>query len=130
MASVYVSGPVIRGGEPLPFWVQATYEQAYQRIGSLHAEALMPQSERRLETMDPQNFRSEIEDRISSADAAIIVFTGQDVSAGIEAAMASFQGKKVLIVSDKLERVPRLLRGLPNVITQWSSPTKNQYQVP
>jgi hypothetical protein len=66
--------------------------------------------------MAPEVFYSEIERRISSADTAIVVFTGEDVSAGIEATMASLKGKKVMIVSDELAHVPRLLRGLPNLV--------------
>jgi nucleoside 2-deoxyribosyltransferase len=116
MASVYVAGPVVRGGEELPRWVEATYEQAYQVIGLFHAEAVMPHSERQLENMAPEVFYSEIERRISSADTAIVIFTGEDVSAGIEATMASLKGKKVMIVSDKLAHVPRLLGALPNLV--------------
>ena len=118
MASVYIGGPVTRRPRSkVPSWVSAVYQEAYRHTGELHAEVIMPEYDSRLDARAPHKFFEEIDNRISTSNVAIVIFGSGDVSAGIEAALASFRGKKVLIVAEKLEAVPRLLLGMPNVGT-------------
>lgn len=117
MASVYIGGPVTgRPRSKIPSWASATYQEVYRHIGELHAEAIMPEYDFRLDTNAPDLFYEEIDGRISTSNVAIIIFGSGDVSAGVEAVVASFRNKKVLIVAKKVEDVPRLLRGMPNVV--------------
>ena len=79
----------------------------------LNSEATLPYSELELEKAEPAAFFEVVQERVGRSDIVVTVFTGGDVSAGVEAGLAAMLGKKQLIVTDDPRRLPRLLRGLP-----------------
>jgi hypothetical protein len=119
MANIYVSGPVIRpDAVPDPAaqeWVRDVYRSVGESAQGLRMEAAYPTSETELEKANPRKFYNLIRARILPVNAAVVVFTGGDVSSGIEAAIASSMEKPILLVSNTPHRVPRLLAGLPYV---------------
>lgn len=115
MADIYVAGPVIRPGAALPPWVQAAYAAVRQAAQAAHADVIFPEREDSLERAEPRAFYDSISGRISGAEIAVVIFTGPDVSGGIEATMAANLDKPIAIVAADLQIVPRLLAGLPTV---------------
>lgn len=115
MADIYVAGPVIRPGSALPPWVQAAYNAVTQAADAARVDVSFPVREDSLERAEPRAFYDSIKDRISDATIAVVIFTGPDVSGGIEATMAASLNKPIAIVASNLQTVPRLLAGLPTV---------------
>jgi len=115
MADIYVSGPVLRHGVPVPEWVGNTYETVLGSARELGLNVSYPEAEPYLERADPRIFLESIRQRISASQVAVVIFTGGDVSSGIEATMASNLNKPQVVISDDPATVPRLLRGLPTV---------------
>lgn len=119
MASIYVSGPVIRPGvfpsQPVQEWVRDVYRSVGESAEILRLEVAYPEPEAELEQANARRFHNIIQARILPTQAAVVVFTGGDVSSGIEAAIASRMEKPMLLVSNLPNRVPRLLAGLPYV---------------
>ncbi len=124
MATLCVVGPVI-GRFPFitrpPFMDTADqYARTYRFIdrycGERNIKVQFPLSEPRLEESNPQEFYSQMESRIEGANIVLTVCSGENLSEPIEAAMASFKQKEQFIAYRDGMFVPRLLRGLPNVI--------------
>jgi hypothetical protein len=131
MPRVYVAGPVIRKGfgvswrdKMFPGWTKtqgAWVASAYEGIAMASREMgfefdlALPQAEEKLEEAKPSLFCKVIQERLNKCALAVIVFTGGDVSAAVEAAMASMMQKRQLILADDLRQLPRLLSGLPGV---------------
>jgi hypothetical protein len=65
--------------------------------------------------MEATDFYNEISRRVSLAKAGVTVLTATNPSAAVEAAMLAASGKPQLIVAEKADDIPRLVRGLPNV---------------
>ncbi|MDX2152583.1 MAG: hypothetical protein SFV54_17720 [Bryobacteraceae bacterium] len=107
MAEIYVGGPVLGREGELPEWVRDAYGQLAR------AGLRLPYAEPELERSRPQAFFQQILTRIRESGAAIVIFTGGDVSGAIEATMASSQNKPVLLMTENQRSVPRLLIGLP-----------------
>lgn len=115
MADLYVSGPVIRPGTRIPEWITGTYDVVFGAAREFDLRVALPERDLELELADPRRFYDSILRRIGESRLAVVVFTGGDVSAGIEASIAANLGKPVVLISDRPEEVPRLLTGLPTV---------------
>lgn len=113
-----VSGPVIRqtAAWDLPEWVQGIYTNLQAGLRQHKVEARLPIAEPELEQKEPREFFHAMHKRVSSSVALVSVFTSGDVSAAIEASMASVAGKKILVIAEHPEEVPRLVKGLPGLI--------------
>jgi len=129
MATVYVAGPVIRKShEPhwrdkmFPgwrkahdLWLTSAYEGIAMASNEVGFDLVLPHSEAQLEGAKPALFCNVIQERLNKCTLAVIVFTAGDVSAAVEAAMASMMEKRQLILADDFKQLPRLLLGLPGV---------------
>jgi hypothetical protein len=117
MPQLCVSGPVIRHSaewdvEP---WVQHLYELV-ERASPKGSKVLLPRAEPDLERKQPLEFFHVMRRRLGVASAVVAVFTPGDVSVAIETTMAAIEGKKIVVIAENPEEIPRLLRGLPGVV--------------
>jgi hypothetical protein len=96
--------------------VQQAYETAESTAKEHDASVQLPHSDRQLESSSARDFFHEIRKRIGRAQAFVGVFTEGDVSLAIEASIASVGGKRILIVAENGDEVPRLLQGLPGLV--------------
>jgi len=117
MPRICVSGPVVRHSAQwdLVPWVQEIY-RLLEAGGSTRHAVQLPQAEPALEKMKPLDLVHAMRQRIAGASALITVFTPGDVSAAVETTMASVAGKKIVLIAEAPEEIPRLLRGLPGVV--------------
>ncbi len=113
MAIVHVAGPVIRDRLRGGGWVRDAYSAIAQAARDIGSDTTLPYSEPELERAEPAAFFEVVRGRVGRCDIVVTVFTGADVSAGVEAGMAAMLGKKQLIITDDPRRLPRLLKGLP-----------------
>src|SRR5215467_8523761 len=114
MAGLYVAGPVIRGSlHSIPPFAATVYKLIFQAAEQLNVRAILPEATLEMELANPEQFFERTNEAITSSDAAITIFTGSDVSAGCEAAIAALSDKRQLFIVEDHDNVPRLLRGLP-----------------
>jgi hypothetical protein len=116
MLQIYVTGPVIRHSPQwdLAPWVQEIYDHIKGHPNGGGAVKL-PHVEADLDEKQPNEFFHAIRQRMGNAGAVIAVFTPGDVSVAIETTVASVSGRKIILIAEDPESVPRLLRGLPGV---------------
>lgn len=115
MATIYIVGPVPRSGATGQA-LHDFYGLVERELASFGWAAAPPRSEGELQRMSPEVFAREIFQRIKDSDGMVTVLAEGDQSAPVEATFGAVNGKKQLIVADSPERVPRIIRGLPNVI--------------
>lgn len=124
MPTVYVAGPVLRGGAQLiDSLVGRMYDAISGAAKELGIEARLPGATWVLEQADPASFFREIQQSIKDASVAISVFTSGDVSLGVESTIASYSGRRQLLLCPRGQHVPRLLSGLPGTVTLLYDPT-------
>jgi hypothetical protein len=93
-----------------------TYRAISDIAAEFNIDANLPMAAPELEATVPRLFFQQVVNAIRDSDAVITVFSGGDVSAGVESGIALSLGKKqLLVVAEGVERVPRLLRRLPGV---------------
>lgn len=117
MSRVYISGPVVRQSPAwdLPPWVETLYKQLHVLLRERGHVPAMPIADAALEDETPPEFFRTIRKRIGAAKAMVNVFIPGDSSSAIEASIASVSRKKIIMVTEDPEEVPRLLKGLPGV---------------
>jgi hypothetical protein len=115
VASLYVGGPVLRQDSAPPLWTKDVYLSLYTLAEQQRATILLPEGDGELETMQPEAFYAEMDSRIRSSAAGIILFAAPNASAAVEATMLALAGKPQIIVAENSKDVPRLVRGLPGV---------------
>ena len=138
MKNVYVAGPfrrpqdLARGKDV----AQSVYDTIREEGQRARVTVLIPTPDSELDKMNPTELVEAIRRRITSADGVISVIVlsasaqdGRDASerehstgigpaaAGIEAAFAATERKKQLVVVDGIEQAPRMLKGLPGVVS-------------
>lgn len=124
MPHIHVTGPVIRQSATWDLypWVQEVYKKI-ESVASPASKVTLPHADPQLERDKPKEFFHDLNKRISSSKAVITVFTPGNVAAAIETSMASVAGKRILIIAEDPDDVPRLLVGLPGVVEAISPET-------
>jgi hypothetical protein len=118
MVDFYVAGPVLgdRGDRIAPD-IEELYDLIRGRLQERGYSVSLPEVDPYLEGAPPEQFFEAIRGRIESSEIIITVFTGENISASIEAVIASVSGKPQGILVRDRDRVPRLLAGLPGVVS-------------
>lgn len=129
MASVYVAGPVVYRPRGLRFRdsllrfpiTSRSILRAYETLEAVARERrldmFLPKWDRGVDLLRPDRFTDAIGSRIRSADAVITFLLAGDQSASVEATIAAFARKPQLIVARDTRSVPRLIAGLPSVVS-------------
>jgi hypothetical protein len=81
--------------------------------GPKGCQVLLPRVAPELQAREPSELFHAIRKGVGGTAALIAIFTPGDVSVAIETTMAAVDGKKIVLVAETPEDVPRLLRGLP-----------------
>src|SRR2546427_11012655 len=98
MSSVYVAGPVIRKGAPVPNLAHDLYHRLERLVIRFPGmEIALPMAEGWLEEASPGDFVEEIRRRIDSSDFVITVLDSNDPSGPAETVVAALAGKRQLI---------------------------------
>jgi len=118
--SVYIAGPVVRQKSSIPRWVVSLYDDLMQLRSMGIIETRYPHPDRFLDDLGPKDFAAGIMRRIREADNVVAAFLPGDPSVPVETAMASFFGKRVLLVHNEASNLPRVLTGLRLVtVRRW-----------
>jgi hypothetical protein len=113
MPNLYVAGPVIDPHQEVPEVYRAVQDAAESRGWS----STLPVRDREVDGMGPRQFVRHVAGQISQSAAVVAVIPPDDQNAPVEATLAAAEQKPQLVVSHGAKRVPRLIEGLPGVMT-------------